>query len=183
MLCAFSSSIRPITNARASRKNAFGAGSSAKPEPHQRRQWEGANVRQKNPSPQTLQSPQWFVSVLWLRHAQLRDLVEVWALTGECSPPDRNQSIFFFVQSFVDFALSLPGHSLWVCLHPRPWIFSQKRQIRTRSENLFKMPDFRDSFTARSVCEGVPSQISVFVLVSFAKNASNLIYSKTCLKV
>ena len=63
-----------------------------------------------------------FVSVLWLRHALLRDLVEVWALTGKCSPPDRNRSIFF-VQTFVDFALSLPGHSLWVCLRPGPWIF------------------------------------------------------------
>ena len=70
-----------------------------------------------------------FVSVLWLRHAQLRDLVEVWALTGECSPPvrecsppDRNRPIFF-VQTFVDFALSLPGHSLWVCLRPGPWLF------------------------------------------------------------
>ena len=70
-----------------------------------------------------------FVSVLWLRHAQLRDLFEVWALTcehsppvGECSPPDRNCSNFF-VQTFVDFALSLPGHSLWVCLHPGPWTF------------------------------------------------------------
>ena len=56
-----------------------------------------------------------FVSVLWLPHAQLRDLVEVWALTGECwppvrecPPPDRNRSIFF-VQTFVNFALSLPG--------------------------------------------------------------------------
>ena len=29
------------------------------------------------------------VSVLWLRHAQLRDRVEVWALTGECSSPVR----------------------------------------------------------------------------------------------
>ena len=26
----------------------------------------------------------------------------------------------FFVQTFVDFALSLPGHSLEVCLSPRP---------------------------------------------------------------
>ena len=43
--------------------------------------------------------------------------------------------LFFFVQTFVDFALSLPGHSLWVCLRPGPWIFSQKRRIRTRSEN------------------------------------------------
>ena len=82
-----------------------------------------------------------FVSVLWLRHTQLRDLVEVWALTGECSPPvrgcsppDRNRPIFF-VQTFVDFALSLPGHSLWVCLRPGPWIISQKRRIQTRSEN------------------------------------------------
>ena len=33
-----------------------------------------------------------FVSILWLRHAQLRDLVEVWALTGECSPPIRECS-------------------------------------------------------------------------------------------
>ena len=44
-----------------------------------------------------------FVSVLWFRHAQLRDLVEVWALPGECSPPvrecsppDRNRPIFSF---------------------------------------------------------------------------------------
>ena len=70
-----------------------------------------------------------FVSVLWLHHAQLRDLVEVWALTGECSspvrgysPPDWNRSIFF-VQTFVDFALSLPWHSLSVCLHPGRWFF------------------------------------------------------------
>ena len=50
-----------------------------------------------------------FVSVLrCIRHAQLRDLVEVWALTAECSPPacecsppDRNRSIFF-IQIFVD---------------------------------------------------------------------------------
>ena len=48
-----------------------------------------------------------FVSVLWFGHAQLRDLVEV----RECSPPDRNRPIFF-VQTFVDFALSWPGHSL-----------------------------------------------------------------------
>ena len=53
----FSSFIRPITFARASRENAFDASSSAKPEPQQRRQSEGANVRQKNPSPQTLRSP------------------------------------------------------------------------------------------------------------------------------
>ena len=74
-----------------------------------------------------------FVSVLWLRHAQMLNLVEVWALTSECSPPVRNWSVFF-VQTFVDFALRLPWHSLWVCLHPGPWIFSKKRQIRTRNE-------------------------------------------------
>ena len=33
------------------------------------------------------------------------------------------EPVFFFVQTFVDFALSLPGHSLWVCLHPGPWFF------------------------------------------------------------
>ena len=84
-----------------------------------------------------------FVSVLWLcqAHDQLRDLVEVWALMGMCSPPvrdwlppDRN-GLFFFFQTFVDFALSLPGNSIWICLHLGPWIFSQKRQIRTTSEN------------------------------------------------
>ena len=61
-------------------------------------------------------------------------LVEVWAPTGECSPPDHNRSIFF-AQTFVDFALSLLGHSLWVFLHPGPRFFSQKRQIRTTNEN------------------------------------------------
>ena len=59
-----------------------------------------------------------FVSVLWLRHAQLRDLVEVWALTGECSPPvhecsppDRNRPIFFrsnFCRFRSKFAWALP---------------------------------------------------------------------------
>ena len=55
-----------------------------------------------------------FVSVLWLRQAQLRDLVEVWALTGECSPPvcessptDQNR-LSFFVQTFVNFDFSPP---------------------------------------------------------------------------
>ena len=127
----FSSFIRPITYTTASREHASDASSSAKPEPQQRRQCEGANVRQKNPSPQTLRFPLRFVSVLWVRHAQLRDLVEVWAVTGECSPPvreclppDRNRPIFFFfVQTFVDFALSFLGHSLWVFLPPGPWIF------------------------------------------------------------
>ena len=57
LLCVFSSFIRPITSARASQEHAFDASGSAKPEPQQRRQWEGANVRQKNPSPQTLRSP------------------------------------------------------------------------------------------------------------------------------
>ena len=90
-----------------------------------------------------------FVSGLWLRHAQLRDFVEVWALTGECSPPvrecsppvrecsppDWNWSIFF-VQTFVDFALSLPGHSLWVCLHPGPWFFFSETTNRDKKWKL-----------------------------------------------
>ena len=38
LLCVFSSFIRPITYARASREHAFDAGGSAKPEPQQRRQ-------------------------------------------------------------------------------------------------------------------------------------------------
>ena len=57
LLCVFSSFIRPILYTRASREHAFDASGSAKPEPQQRRQWESANVRQKNPSPQTLRSP------------------------------------------------------------------------------------------------------------------------------
>ena len=56
-LCVFSSFIRPITYARASREHAFDASGSAKPEPQQRRQSGGTNVWQKNPSPQTLRSP------------------------------------------------------------------------------------------------------------------------------
>ena len=57
LLCVFCSFIRPITYARASREHAFDASGSDKPKPQQRRQWEGANARQKNPSPQTLRSP------------------------------------------------------------------------------------------------------------------------------
>ena len=81
-----------------------------------------------------------FVSALWLHHAQLRDLVEVWALTGgcsppvgECSPPDRNRSIFLvknLCRFRSKFAWALP---LSLILDHE--FFSQKRQIRTRSEN------------------------------------------------
>ena len=53
-LCVFSLFIRPITYARASREHAFDTSGSAKPEIQWRRQWEGANVQQKNPSPQTV---------------------------------------------------------------------------------------------------------------------------------
>ena len=57
LLCVFSSFIQPIIYARASQEHVFDAGGSAKPKAQQRRQWEGANVRQKSPSPQTLRSP------------------------------------------------------------------------------------------------------------------------------
>ena len=140
-----------------------GAGGSTKPEPQQRRS-EKVRTFAKRTHHHKPFDHQRFVSVLWLHHTQLRDLVEVWALTDECSPPvgecsppvrecsppvrecsppvrgcsppvrecsppvrrcsspDRNRSIFF-VQTFVDFALNLPGHSLWACLQPRPWLF------------------------------------------------------------
>ena len=48
-LCAVFSFIRLVTYARASWEHALSG--SIEPGPHQRRQWEGANVRQKNPSP------------------------------------------------------------------------------------------------------------------------------------
>ena len=106
---------------------------AATPSPsHNRDGTEKVRTFDKRTHRHELSDLQRFVSVLWLRHAQLRDLVEVWALTGECSPPvrecsppDRNRPIFF-VQTFVDFALSLPVHSLWVCLRPGPWIFLRK---------------------------------------------------------
>ena len=128
LLCVFSSFIRLIIYARASREHAFDASGSANPEPQQRRQWEGAGFDKRTHRRKPFDR-QRFVSVLWLHHAQLRDLVEVWALTGgclppvrECSPPDRNCS-FFFVQTCLDFAQSLPGHSLWDGLPPGPWCF------------------------------------------------------------
>ena len=59
------------------------------------------------------------VSVLWLRYAQLHDLVEVWALTGECSPPvrecwppDRNRPIFR--SNLCQFRAKFAWDSLWV---------------------------------------------------------------------
>ena len=131
-LCAFSSSIRPITYERASREHAFDASSNSKPEPQQRRQWEGAKVWQKNSSPQTLRSPK-IRERLMVKPRSTADLVEVWALTGkcsqpvrECSPPDQNRSNFSFKLFRVrsEFAWALP----W-------WFFSQKRQVRTRNEN------------------------------------------------
>ena len=57
LLCAFFLFIRPITYTRASREHALDASGSSKPGLQQRRQWEGAYVRQKNPSPQTLRPP------------------------------------------------------------------------------------------------------------------------------
>ena len=57
LLCVFSSFIRHITYARARREHAFDASGTDKPEPQQGRQWKGVNVRQENPSPQTLWSP------------------------------------------------------------------------------------------------------------------------------
>ena len=44
-----------------------------------------------------------------------------------------------------------------------PWTvnFSQKRQIQSKKENEFQMLDFRDSFTAREVCEGILTEITV----------------------
>ena len=130
-LCVYSSFIRPITYAKASREHAFDAGGSTKLKPQQRRQWGGVNVRQKNQITQILKLPKiWyrFVRLLWLCHAQLRDLVEVWALTDECSPPvgkcspqDRTRSISF-VQTFVNFrskfawALPLSLSSPWTMI-------------------------------------------------------------------
>ena len=55
-LCVFSSFIRPSTYARASREHAFDARACAKLE-LQQWQREDANVRLKNPSPQTLRLP------------------------------------------------------------------------------------------------------------------------------
>ena len=141
LLCVFSSFIRPITCPRASWEHAFRQAVAPSPS-HYRDGSEKVRTFDKRTHHHKRFDRQRFVSVLWLRHAQLRDLVEVWALSGECSPPvrecsspDWNRSVFFFVQTFVDFTLSLPGDSLWVCLRPGPWFFSQKRQIRTRSEN------------------------------------------------
>ena len=123
LLCVFSLFIRPITYTRANREHALDASGSSKPELQQRRQWDGANVRQRTHrhKPFDLQR---FVSVLWFRHAQLRDLVEVWALTGECSPPvrdcsppDRNRPIFFVqnlsIRSKFAWALPLSLSSPW----------------------------------------------------------------------
>ena len=127
-LCVFSSLIRPITYARASREHVFDASGRAKPEPQQRRQWEGANVRQKNPSPQTLRSPMIRERLVVTTCSTVRSCRSMSSYgeclppLRECSSPDWNRSIFF-VQTFVDFPLSLPGQSLWVCLHPGPWFF------------------------------------------------------------
>ena len=73
----------------------------------------------------------------------------------------RLEPVYFFSSNLCRFrskfawALPLSLSSLWTM------IFSQKRQIRTRNEIYFQMPDFRDSFTARQVCEGMLTEITV----------------------
>ena len=109
--CVFSPFIRPTTYARASWEHAFDAGGSTKPASHNRDGSEMVRTFDKRTHHHKPFDRQRFVSVLWLRHARLHNLVEVWAPMSECSPPDQNRSIFF-VQTFVDFALTLPGHSL-----------------------------------------------------------------------
>ena len=127
-LCVFSSFIWLITYERASREHAFNASGSAKPEPQQRRKWEGAKVRQMNPSPQTLRSPKIRESLVVTPRSTARSSRSTSSYGRVLAASSRvlaarPEPVYFFVQTFVDFALSLPGHSLWVCLHPRPWIF------------------------------------------------------------
>ena len=122
----------PTTYARASREHSFDASGGAKPKPQQRRQWEGASVRQRNPSQQTLQSPKVRERLVVTAHSTARSCRSMSSYRRVFAA--RSEPVYFFVRIIVDFALSLPGRSLWVCLRPGPWIFSQKRQIRTRSE-------------------------------------------------
>ena len=86
LLCVFSSFIRPITCPRASREHAFRQAVTPSPS-HYRDGSEKVRTFDKRTHHHKRFDRQRSVSVLWLRHAQLRDLVEVWALTGECSPP------------------------------------------------------------------------------------------------
>ena len=74
-----------------------------------------------------------FMIVLWWRHAQQHDLVEVRALTGECSSPvrecslpDRNQSIFSFKPLSISLKVCLgtPFEFVFTLDHE---FFSQKR--------------------------------------------------------
>ena len=128
LLCDFSSFIRPFRYARASREHAFDASGSTKPKPQQRRQWEGASVLQKNPSPQTLRSPkirERLVVTARSSARSCRSLSSFGRLLAASSRvlAARSEPVYFFVQTFVEFALSLPGHSVGVCLHPGPWIF------------------------------------------------------------
>ena len=114
----FSSFIRPITYTTASREHAFDASSSAKPEPQQRRQCEGANVQQKNPSPQTLRSPKIRERLVGTARSTARSCRSmscygrVLAASSRVLAARSEPAYFFFVQTFVDFALSFLGHSL-----------------------------------------------------------------------
>ena len=75
LLCDFSSIIRTITYARASREPSPQA---VAPSPsHNRDSSEKVWMFEKRTQHHKPFDRQWFVSVLWLRHAQLRGLVEV----------------------------------------------------------------------------------------------------------
>ena len=106
----------------------------------ERRQWEGVNVRQKNPSPQTLRSPKIRERLVVTARSTARSFRSMSSYGRVLAASSRvlaarSEPVFFFIQTFVDFALSLPGHSLWACLRPGPSIFSQKRKNTDKKWN------------------------------------------------
>ena len=135
LLCVFSSFIRPITYARANREHVFDAGGSTKPETAMRKcERSTKEPITTNPS---IAKDSWascgYATLNSCRSMSSygRVLAASWRVFAASSRmlAARSEPVyFFFVQTFVDFALSLPGHSLWVCLQPTPRIFSQKRQ-------------------------------------------------------
>ena len=110
-------------DARASREHAFDASGSAMPEPQQTRQWEGANVRQKNPLPQTLRSPKIRERLVVKPRSTARTCRRMSSYGRVLAPSSRvlaarsEPVYFFFVQTLCrfrsKFAWALPLSLSW----------------------------------------------------------------------
>ena len=105
----------------------------------------GCEGSTKEPSPQTVWSPKIRERLVVAPRSTARSCrsLSFYGRVLAASSQElaaRSKPVCFFVQSFVDFARSVPGHSLWVCLHPGPWIFLRNDKYGQEMKTSSKCP-------------------------------------------